>query len=102
MTDEEAEAIFAKVYREASERLERNIAQEIAYIIETAPDRQIIGPGEVAALTGLSRKTVRKLTLSGIIPIAYEMDSGQFRYRSGAVRDWFNSTTLLVEPSVRQ
>lgn len=62
-------------------------------------ERELIGPGEVAALTGLHRKTVRRLTLSGIIPFAYELDSGQFRYNREAVKRWFEATRFIAEHS---
>ena len=58
---------------------------------------KIIGPYEVAKLTGLSRKVIKKLTLQGIIPSAYRLDSGIYRYNESAVKEWFDSTSFPAE-----
>ena len=67
--------------------------------LEAERPLKIIGPYEVAKLTGLSRKVIKKLTLQGIIPSAYRLDSGIYRYNESAVREWFDATSFPTEPN---
>lgn len=85
------------VDQESYERQERaaNVAHAAMLRVKSeSTSQQIIGPQDVARLTGLSRKKVRRLTLAGTIPYAYQLPSGIFRYHEGAVREWFASLSF--------
>jgi predicted DNA-binding transcriptional regulator AlpA len=49
----------------------------------------LVGSSGVTKLTGLSRKTVRKWTLEGIIPYAVQLKSGRYRYHLDAINAWW-------------